>query len=97
MYLSGMGLSKVARLLTLEGIKPLHGEIWSRSAISDILKNEKYTGNMLLQKTYHEDFRTKRAIKNRGERRQYYVENSHEPIVNQQVFQQVQNEIERRT
>ena len=48
---------------------------------------------MLLQKKYTEDFRTKKVRRNKGERRQYYVEESHEAIVSAEVFQRVQVEI----
>ena len=96
LYLSGMGLSKIARELTTNGDKPVHGGIWSDTAIRDILRNEKYAGNMMLQKTYHENFRTKKIIQNHGERRKYYVECSHEPIISQEIYNQVQEEIKRR-
>jgi len=46
-----------------------------------MLKNEKYMGDLLLQKYYIPDFLTKKVRKNRGELTQYYVENAHAPIV----------------
>ena len=56
MYLSGMGMSKIASELTREGIFTRFGSHWPRNAIRGILRNEKYTGNMILQKTYNVDF-----------------------------------------
>ena len=51
---------------------------------------------MLLQKTYIKDFRTKKGVINHGERRRYFVENSHEAIIDKDTFARVQAEIERR-
>lgn len=56
--------------------------------------NEKYKGDLLLQKYYTPDFRTKKHAVNRGERRQYYVEDSHEPIVDKETFEAVRQERE---
>lgn len=94
-YLSGMGRIRIARNLNKEGVK-FGKQLWRDSTIRCILTNEKYTGNMLLQKTFIEDFRTKKQKKNKGERRQYYVEDSHEPIIPLEVFEQVQAEMKRR-
>lgn len=52
---------------------------------------------MLLQKKYRADFRTKKTITNHGEKRQYYVEGSHEPIIPKDIFDAVQAERERRS
>ena len=57
-----------------------------------ILHNEKYTGDMILQKTYVEDFRTKKGVINRGEKRKYFVENSHEAIISKEIFERAQAE-----
>ena len=84
-YLSGMG-----RLAIANKLNGLHVPIYL------ILRNEKYTGDMILQKTYSEDFRTKKRIINNGERRKYLVEESHESIISKTVFEQVQEEIVRR-
>lgn len=92
-YLSGMGCSSIAKRLILEKVSPESGNKWARSSIHTILTNEKYTGNMVLQKTFCPDFRTKTSKLNRGEVRKYYVENSHEAIIGQEIFDQVQTEI----
>ena len=97
MYLSGMGFCKIASILTSEGAKSRYGGRWSKYGIRTILQNEKYIGNMMLQKTYIEDFRTKKAVKNHGERRRYFVENSHEAIISEAVFNAVEQEMKRRS
>lgn len=96
MYLSGMGCAKIAKELTIEGGLSPRGAGWSEWCIKDILTNEKYKGDLLLQKYYTPDFRTKKHAVNRGERRQYYVEDSHEPIVGKETFEAVRQERERR-
>ena len=94
-YLSGMGKQQIARRLNDENILN-RDRVWKESSINVILNNEKYTGNMLLQKVYRVDFRTKKQKVNRGERRQYYVQESHEPIISEDTFERVQNEQLRR-
>lgn len=69
---------------------------WHSSRIALILKNEKYMGDALLQKTYTIDFLTKKRVKNNGIMPQYYVENDHPAIIPKSVFMQVQNLIRRR-
>ena len=61
-----------------------------------ILRNEKYIGDALLQKTYTTDFLTKKRIKNNGTVPQYYVEGDHEPIIPKDIFLLVQEELVRR-
>lgn len=95
-YLSGIGRLAIAKKLNQEGIKTIRGNQWREGNIYRILRNEKYTGDMLLQKTYIKDFRTKKGVINKGERRRYFVENSHEAIIDKDTFAKVQAEIERR-
>ena len=65
--------------------------------IRNILTNEKYIGDALLQKTYITDCISKKVKKNRGERPMYYIENNHPAIIPRAVFQRVQEEIARRS
>ncbi|OYQ65382.1 recombinase zinc beta ribbon domain-containing protein [Aerococcus sp. 1KP-2016] len=66
------------------------------SCICQILRNKKYIGDALLQKTYTVDFLTKKRVKNNGLVPQHYVENSHEAIIPREIFMQVQEELIRR-
>ena len=92
----------MGRLAVANKLNDLHvptvrgGKEWREGAIYLILRNEKYTGDMILQKTYSEDFRSKKRVINNGERRKYLVEKSHESIISKTVFEQVQEEIARR-
>lgn len=66
------------------------------STINKILRNEKYIGDALLQKTYTTDFLNKTRVKNNGIVPQYYVEGNHEPIIPKNIFLKVQDELVRR-
>ncbi len=96
-YLEGSSMLKIARGLEADAILNGAGnERWHTSNINNILRNEKYIGDALLQKTYTVDFLTKKRVKNNGIVPQYYVENSHEAIIPREVFMQVQEELIRR-
>ena len=98
LYLSGWGRLGIAKYLQ-EKYQPVANiSLWSRSGILRILTNEKYKGDMLLQKKYRPDFMTKKSIEvKHGEVTQYYVASSHEPIIPPAVFDKVQEEIKRRS
>ncbi len=95
--LEGASMLKIARGLEADGILNGAGrKKWHTSNINQILRNEKYIGDALLQKTYTVDFLTKQRVKNNGLVPQYYVENSHEAIIPREIFMQVQEELVRR-
>lgn len=97
-FLNGFSPYIIAAHLEKEDIRTPSGrKNWYHSTVSNILKNEKYCGDLLMQKYYVEDFLTHRLVKNNGQLPQYYVENAHEPIVPKEVFYQVQGEIVRRS
>lgn len=97
-YLDGCTLRQIKRELEEDGVPTAQGvERWSPSIIHNILTNEKYIGDALLQKTYVTDCINKKVKKNRGERTMYYVENSHPAIVSRDLFNQVQQEMTRRS
>ncbi len=89
-YLSGMGFAAIEKNLRSEGVK------FTKSAISALLRNEKYIGDMRLQKTLTPDHLTKKQIKNTGQMPQYYVRDAHEAIISREQFAAVQEEIKRR-
>ena len=96
-YLSGIGKLKIANMLNEERIPTINGCTWTTEDIRRILQNEKYAGNMLLQKSYRENHITKKCRKNSGELPQYYVEESHEPIIEPQIFKSVQELFKKRS
>ena len=94
MYLSGMTIRQICAALAGQGILTPGGKTqWSVSTINSILRNEKYKGEALLQKTFCEDFLTKRMVKNEGQVPQYYVTESHPAIVTPELFELVQQEL----
>ncbi|WP_197675344.1 recombinase family protein [Murdochiella vaginalis] len=92
-----LGMDRIADGLMADGILTGAGKVkWHTSTINKILRNEKYMGDALLQKTYTTDFLTKKRIKNNGTVPQYYVEGDHEAIIPKELFMQVQAELVRR-
>ena len=97
-YLCGDTPEQIAQALERDGIlSPTGRKSWSKTTVRNILQNEKYAGDVLLQKTYTVDFLEKKTRKNRGEVAQYYVTDHHPAIVTREIFQQVQLEIARRS
>lgn len=96
LYLSGCGVQKIANTLNERGVSTEKIPLWHPDTIRNILRNEKYMGDLLLQKTISESHLTKRQVKNVGQLRQFYISEDHEPIVSRGVFTEVQNEVQRR-
>lgn len=96
-YLEGRSMDQIAAGLEADGIRTgAGGAKWHTSTVSKILRNEKYIGDALLQKTYTTDFLTKKRIKNNGTVPQYYVEGDHEAIIPKDIYLLVQEELARR-
>lgn len=95
-FLDGKSRLETEREFAAEGITTRNGCRWMDSNIKVVLTNITYTGNMLLQKEYVTDPILKKRKKNRGELPQYYVENTHEPIIDKETFDYVQQEMARR-
>jgi site-specific DNA recombinase len=95
-YLAGMGKNAIVRRLRGLEIPTKTNSKWVISTIHAILRDEKYTGCLLMQKTYRSNHLTKVKKFNTGELAQYYVENSHEAIISYDLFEKVQKEIIRR-
>lgn len=96
MYLDGHGKQAIANILFEEGAPSCLGGEWSATTVLSILQNEKYIGDLLLQKTYITDHITKASRKNNGELPQYFIQDDHEPIISREMFEAVQAEHARR-
>ena len=92
-YLSGMGKNAIANKLHEMGVPTKGGGIWTAWSIRRILRNEKYCGDILFQKSFRENHITKRKIENKGQLPQYYAEEAHEPIISKEVFLAVQEQL----
>ena len=98
LYLEDKSFSAIAAYLTVKHIPTPKGkEVWNSSTVRSILSNEKYKGDALRQKTFIEDFLTKKQVKNTGQRKQYYIENSHPAIIDDGTFKLVQEKMEVRS
>lgn len=95
-FLNGYSAEHTEKQLKEMGIKSYTGGEFSNGSIRKILKQERYTGNILLQKTYIENHITKKTKINHGELPMYYAENTHPAIIDQDTFDKVQTEIARR-
>ena len=89
-YLNGMGQNMIANKLNQQGIRTKLGNEWDHAAVRRILQNEKYCGDLLLQKFYKENHLTKRKMKNDDVLPKYFVENDHEPIIDRETFEKAQ-------
>ena len=93
MYLDGMGRERIMRVLNADGIPAPEGGLWNAGTIMMMLRNEKYAGDLLLQKSYVNNHVEKKQLPNRGELPQYFVAEDHAPIIDRETFDAVQVEI----
>ncbi len=96
-YLNGDTPRKIAERLNNENISTINNCKWCDFNVRYILKNVIYTGDMLLQKSFVNDHINKIRKQNNGELPQYFVENNHEPIIDKNIFNKVQNEFVKRS
>ncbi|UZT81571.1 recombinase family protein [Caproicibacterium sp. BJN0003] len=95
-YLSGMGKNAIMKKLNASRIPTKCGGAWCESGVAKILDNEKYAGDLLLQKSYSSNYMEKKKCMNRGQLPMYFVKDSHEPIIDRETFERVQKERKRR-
>ena len=97
MYLSGKSTYEISDILQGENIEiPGKKITFNKTTIARMLKNEKYCGDAILQKTVTLDPISKRRKPNEGEAPMWLVENSHPAIVTREKFNKVQEETARR-
>lgn len=94
MYVNGAGSVTIAKTLNEKGVPAPAGDTWHPGRIREILKNEKYVGDLILQKYYSDNHITKRSCVNNGEYKKYIVTENHEPIIDRELFDKVQKIIE---
>lgn len=88
MRASGKSLGAISDWLFEQGIpSPTGRSRWSRETISKLLKNEKYLGDVLLQKTYVKDLFSGKQVKNAGEKNQYLYQEHHSAIISRELFE----------
>lgn len=96
-YLSGKTVDYIARIFKAEKIKNWDGKYnWQSSTLDSMLRNEKFMGDAILQKSYTADFLSKKRVMNDGTIQMYHIEEDHEPIIDVEIWEAVQLEMERR-
>lgn len=92
------GTYVIARELTELGIAPPlgRGQAWSSTAVLRILRNEKYTGDLLQQKYRTVDYLSHKKVPNHGAQPQFWLEDHHQSIISRETFRQVREELSRR-
>ena len=94
LYLSGLSSNGIAKELDRKGIKGMHGKQFSASSVRLVLRNEAYTGCMIMQRQFNVS--PKKEKVNRGELPMYRIDGHHESIISQETFDLVQAERARR-
>lgn len=91
LFLSGYNTVEIAKMVTQTGVKTREGRSeWIPAGVQYILQNEKYIGDALLQKKYSTEVFPPQKRENTGQKQQYYVANSHPPIIEREIFEQTQ-------
>jgi hypothetical protein len=94
-YIEGMGGTSIAKKLREMEVKKLRGGTWNSERVIEVIKNEKYVGNSLLQKKYVKDHLTKTLVLNKGNLPKYYAEGTHLAIIELEIFQKAQKIMEK--
>ena len=98
LFLSGTPIRGILEYLNANNIPNISGKSqWAKNAVNSILTNEKYCGDVLLQKTYIDDCINKKVKKNTGQLPMYLVQNHHEGIISRETFDAAQAELARRS
>ncbi len=98
LYLDGASIQQLKNYLETNHIKTLRGKTeWSTDTIRKMLRNEKYVGDVIYQKTFSSDPISKHVITNRGQKDKYLISNNHPAIIDRDTFMQVQTEVARRS
>lgn len=95
-YIGGLGGGQIAKKLRMLGVPCLNGGTWNGERIVSMIKNEKYAGNALLQKTFVIDHLTKKEVWNKGQLRQYLAKGTHPAIIDGATFKMAQEIMEQR-
>jgi len=95
--LAGKGTPTIAKELMRDQIRTARNKkTWTSDAVYKILRNEKYKGDCLAQKTVTVDFLTHERVRNKDHQPQYYIRNNHPAIISEEDWEKVQEELTRR-
>ena len=93
LFLEGQSLYAIQHYLTENNYQPPHGDTWYDGTVRSILRNEKYCGDAILQKTFTVDMFQKKKKKNEGELPKYYIENDHPAIIRKDTWNEAQSRL----
>lgn len=94
-FLEGYTLGQICKIFNDRGITPPKGKLWYETTLANMLRNEKYVGDLRLEKTVSSDLKYRRRVPNtKGD--QFYVGDNHEAIISRDLFERVQREFEYR-
>ena len=97
MYTAGYGPAAICRECEKRHYKTGAGkEKWIQSTIQGILRNEKYKGDLMLQKTVTISYLDHKKVDNKGQAKKYYIENNHPPIISKEQWDLAQKIIAKR-
>ena len=97
MYLCGVSAHRIAALLNDNGTYTINHKNWTAQSVLDVLRNEKYVGDLTMQKTITVDMLTHKVVKNKGIAKQFHIKDHHAPIIERSVWDKVQALVERNT
>ncbi len=96
MFIDGLSYRMIAKKLNDAGVRSVLGNEFQEATVRQLILNEVYAGDTLRQKCYIADPIQKNKVKNQGELPQYYIQDSHEAIIDRETYELVQAEIQRR-
>lgn len=97
MYTCGISVHRIASMLNEKGIFTINGNKWTAQSILIVLRNEKYVGDLIMQKFVTTDMLAHKVVKNKGIAKQFYIKNHHVPIIDRNVWDKVQVLVEHNT
>jgi len=96
--LSGKGTVVIAKELTRDKVKTARGNTkWTSDSVLKLLRNEKYAGHALCQKSVTLDPLTHKRVRNKKHKPQYFIRNHHPPIIPEEDWNEAQKELDRRS
>ncbi len=96
-FVQGVHPSLIAVRLNALNLKTVYGNDWSSSSVRKILRNEKYCGDVLMQKTITVDYLSHISKINEGEAEQYYIADHHDPIVSREIWDRAQELLDKQS
>ena len=96
-FVQGVHPSLIAVRLNALNLKTVYGNDWSSSSVRKILRNEKYCGDVLMQKTITVDYLRHVSKINEGEAEQYYIADHHDPIVSREMWNKAQELLDKQS